>query len=169
MPKSAANAKATRKEELAPDKNGLVVRSEPRHLLLTQLPPWFIAIFATIYLCGYSIEFFFYSYFGINDADSELLRMKYIETGVEFLILYLIIFLSLFFHVLNFRTMYANVNRPMLSNVILAILGFIWPLSTYMVTIFTPLVYSALPCTSCGDYISIPYIDCFVCHSNARR
>ena len=103
MPKSAANAKATRKEELAPDKNGLVVRSEPRHLLLTQLPPWFIAIFATIYLCGYSIEFFFYSYFGINDADSELLRMKYIETGVEFLILYLIIFLSLFFHVLNFR------------------------------------------------------------------
>jgi hypothetical protein len=55
------------------------------------LPPWFAAIFGAVYLSGYLIEFFYYSSLGITDATSEILKLKYVGTGLTFFVLLLII------------------------------------------------------------------------------
>lgn len=51
---------------------------------LRHLPPWFAAIFGAVYVSGYLIEFFYYSSLGITDAGSELLKLKYVATGLTF-------------------------------------------------------------------------------------
>ena len=106
--------------------------------LMSHFPPWFIAAFATIYLCGYLIEVLFYSYFGIVDTDIQLLKMNYIATGSIFVLTFLLIFCPCFFYIANFRAMFANVGRPIISNVVLALIGTIWPLSAFAVTMFSP-------------------------------
>ncbi len=60
--------------------------SQHRHF-----PPWFVAVFGVVYLSGYLIEFFYYSSLGITDAASEILKLKYVGTGLTFFVLLLII------------------------------------------------------------------------------
>ena len=56
-----------------------------------QLPQWFIAIFSLAYVSGYLIEFTHFGSFGILDASGEIFKLKYIQTGVTFLLLCAII------------------------------------------------------------------------------
>src|ERR1700692_4352451 len=52
-----------------------------------QLPQWFLAIFSLAYVSGYLIEFTHFGSFGILDASGEIFKLKYIQTGITFLLL----------------------------------------------------------------------------------
>jgi hypothetical protein len=109
------------------------------------LPPWFAAIFGAVYLSGYLIEFFYYSSLGITDAASEVFKLKYVETGLTFLILLLIIVVPT---IVLFGTLRANLDTPAVTKhttiylapwpVSMTIINF---LSIYCATLFAPLQY----------------------------
>src|SRR6202162_6025750 len=72
--------------------NTASARAEPATIsdvksLYQQLPQWFIAIFSLSYVSGYLIEFTYYGSFGILDAAGEIFKLKYIQTGIIFLLL----------------------------------------------------------------------------------
>jgi hypothetical protein len=50
------------------------------------IPPWFIAVFALAYISGYLIEFLYYGSLGIVDAAGDIFKLKYIQTGIMFLL-----------------------------------------------------------------------------------
>jgi hypothetical protein len=50
-----------------------------------QLPPWFVFVFGLAYLSGYQIESLYYSSLGIGDVAGEILKLKYVQTGMVFL------------------------------------------------------------------------------------
>jgi hypothetical protein len=53
---------------------------------LSGFPAWFGAIFATTYLSGFLIDYFYFSSKGIIDTGSEILKLHYVHIGSEFLI-----------------------------------------------------------------------------------
>lgn len=124
----------------------LTVPSQPQPLQagpLAHIPQWFVAIAAFVYFAGYLIETIFYSSIGINDASAEIFKLKYIQTGLHFLILLLAIIVPLFLsfgrHRYNFAT---KSNFPRINvtkwGLILAALDLI---SLYFATLFTPVHY----------------------------
>lgn len=52
------------------------------------LPQWFIAIFALIYLSGYLADFFYYSSIGISEAGSDALKLKHVQSGLFFFLIF---------------------------------------------------------------------------------
>jgi hypothetical protein len=61
------------------------------------LPQWFVAAFALIYISGYFVDFLYYSSIGIEGAGTDLLKLKYLQIGINFLVLFSIIIVPTFF------------------------------------------------------------------------
>lgn len=60
--------------------------SDNKRTFHEQIPPWFVAAFALTYISGYLIEFLYYASFGIVDSAGDIFKLKYIHTGIIFLI-----------------------------------------------------------------------------------
>ena len=78
----------------APSESRSIATLEPKSgttSFYQQLPQWFLAIFSLAYVSGYLIEFTHFGSFGILDASGEIFKLKYIQTGITFLLLCAII------------------------------------------------------------------------------
>jgi hypothetical protein len=115
------------------------------HNILRHLPQWFIAVFALTYVSGYLIEFLYYASIGIVDPSSDILKLKYIQTGIHFLLFLLFTAVPIFIFlgrshmnpsVLPLRS--GNEFTVTIWNVAMAIFYFA---SIYFAALFAPLHY----------------------------
>jgi hypothetical protein len=59
-------------------------------ILLKYLPQWFVALFALVYLSGYLIDYYYSTALGISENGGDLLKLKYVQVGLNFIVLVLI-------------------------------------------------------------------------------
>ncbi|MGO8955728.1 MAG: hypothetical protein ACLPWS_13755 [Rhodomicrobium sp.] len=52
---------------------------------------WFAAWFALVYVSGYIIEFTFYSVNGVTTMSGDVLKLKYVHTGIVFILFFSIV------------------------------------------------------------------------------
>jgi hypothetical protein len=72
--------------------------------VLQHVPQWFISAFAVTYLTGFLIDSLYYSSIGITDVG-EVLKLRHVQLGLLFLMLFLLMILPLFFFVFGAKNM----------------------------------------------------------------
>jgi hypothetical protein len=83
-----------------------------RYNILRHLPQWFIGIFAVLYTTGYLVDFFYYSSHSIADSGADLLKLKYIQNGINFMALFSIVTTPVFFLLFGKSRMLPTSDNP---------------------------------------------------------
>ncbi len=120
-----------------------------RHGLLAarHLPQWFVAGFAVVYVSGYLIDFYYSSALGVTENGGDLLKLKYIQVGLNFILFLLILSGPSFFDIQHFIGWFFDPSRtkkdfPSRSvRLFIAVFTIAYVLSIYSAFIFTPWNY----------------------------
>ena len=81
------------------ERHNLFLCTEDKHYRVTMsakqlpsatLPQWFVGIFGIVYLAGYLIDTYYFSLLGLSDSTGELIKLKYVQTGIGFVLLFAI-------------------------------------------------------------------------------
>ncbi len=64
----------------------------------------FVAAFALIYISGYTVEFAYYNFNGITNMSGDVLKLKYIYTGIVFVLFFLVLILPVAMYDVDART-----------------------------------------------------------------
>jgi hypothetical protein len=72
--------------------------------LVRHVPQWFISVFALTYLTGFLIDSIYYSSVGIIDVG-EVIKLRHVQLGLLFLMLFLTVTVPLYFLGFNYKKM----------------------------------------------------------------
>lgn len=72
--------------------------------VLQHVPQWFISAFAVTYLTGFLIDSLYFSSIGITDVG-EVIKLRHVQLGLLFLMLFLLVNVPLFFLVFSYKKM----------------------------------------------------------------
>ena len=114
-----------------------------KHEILS-VPSAFVALFAFVYVTGYLIDFFYFSNRGVSDIGGELLKLRYIQVGI-----YFVLSLALFVGI-PFFIFFAKDDTKLKKHPLRPVGGAMaWAAILYQVSLFLPTLFAP------PDYFSL--------------